>query len=339
MKRGLMAVAMTLAMAGTAKAQDMHFSQFWNAPTLFNPAATGDFNSDHRIFVQHRDQWRSVTVPYQTSGGSYDTRLFVKKKKKDHWGFGLNMFADKAGDSQLKSTVGNIAFGYHKKLTPGNRFSFGIQGGFRQHSINFMNAQWGTQYDGQAFNNNLESGETFYTESFTVADVAAGAQYAYIPHNMFEMKMGVAAYHLHKPRVNYSSIVRDRGYSKIIAHAESEIGIKNTNTSFIPHAMLMLQGPNQEFIIGSRVRYDFGPASKYTFWKKEPAVYFGGFYRAGDAVLLSFEMDWESLHIGMSYDLNVSGLTLASSGRGGFEASVRYITPFVSRHYGKRPRI
>ena len=339
MKQGLSVIAMTLAMAGAASAQDMHFSQFWNSPTLFNPAATGDFNSDHRLYIQHRDQWRSVTVPYQTSGGSYDTRLFVKKGKPDHWGLGVNMFSDKAGDSQMKNVVGNLAFGYHKKLTPDNMFSFGLQAGFRQHSISFDNAQWGTQYDGQAFNGNLESGEAFYSESFTVADVAAGTQYTYTPHNMFEMKMGVAAYHLHKPRVNYSAIFRDRGYTKLVAHMESEIAIKNTNTAILPHAMFMTQGPNKEFIIGSRVRYDFGPASKYTFWKKEPAVYFGGFYRAGDAVIFSFEMDWENLHVGMSYDLNVSGLTTASASRGGLEASVRFITPFVSRHYGKRPRI
>lgn len=339
MKKRLVILGLSILVAKVGLAQDIHFSQFWNSPNLFNPAATGDFNSDHRLTLQHRDQWRSVTTPYQTSGMSYDNRLFVKKGKSDHWGLGLNLYADKAGDTFMKTTSGNLAFGYHKRLTPENKFSFGIESGFRQHSISFENAQWGSQYNGQQFTPAIESGEAFYSDQFTVFNVSAGTQYAYVPHDMFEMKMGVALQHINRPNMEYSILFRDKSYSKLVAHFGSGIGLKNTNTTILPQAIYMRQGPNSEFVLGSMVRYDFGHNSKYTFWKKEPAIYIGAFYRYRDAALLTFQLDWESWHVGVSYDMNISGLTMASYGRGGFEASITFITPFVSRHYGKRPRV
>ena len=48
-------------------AQDIHFSQFSETPLLRNPALAGIFSGDLRIQAVYRNQWNSVTVPYQTS--------------------------------------------------------------------------------------------------------------------------------------------------------------------------------------------------------------------------------------------------------------------------------
>ena len=54
--------------------QDLHFSQFNENPSLVNPALTG---TSHvmRASVQYKDQWRSVTVPYNTYGASYEMKF------------------------------------------------------------------------------------------------------------------------------------------------------------------------------------------------------------------------------------------------------------------------
>ncbi len=46
-----------------AKAQDPHFSQFFEAPLLRNPSLAGLFAGDIRVQGVYRSQWGSVTVP------------------------------------------------------------------------------------------------------------------------------------------------------------------------------------------------------------------------------------------------------------------------------------
>ena len=55
-------------------AQDLHFSQFNQQPSLVNPALTGA-TAPLRASLVYRDQWRSVTSPYTTIGASFETRF------------------------------------------------------------------------------------------------------------------------------------------------------------------------------------------------------------------------------------------------------------------------
>jgi hypothetical protein len=50
-----------------ALAQDIHFSQFFEAPLLRNPSLAGIFTGDVRIQAVYRDQWNSVTTAYKTA--------------------------------------------------------------------------------------------------------------------------------------------------------------------------------------------------------------------------------------------------------------------------------
>ena len=55
-----------ILLAVAPKAQDLHFSQFYEAPLLRNPALAGLFEGDVRAQLVYRNQWGSVTTPYQT---------------------------------------------------------------------------------------------------------------------------------------------------------------------------------------------------------------------------------------------------------------------------------
>lgn len=51
-------LACSLLFANNAFAQDLHFSQFFNAPLLTNPANTGFIpEGDYRIGFNIRNQW------------------------------------------------------------------------------------------------------------------------------------------------------------------------------------------------------------------------------------------------------------------------------------------
>ena len=53
----------------------------------------------------------------------------------------------------------------------------------------------------------------------------------------------------------------------------------------------------------------------------------GGYYRVGDAVVIATQLELKDIALGFSYDINVSGLTPATAGRGGFEVFLRYVIP------------
>ena len=56
------------------KAQDPQFTQFYAAPVYLNPAFTG-LTDNHRIAVNYRNQWPSVSKSFQTYLASYDYNL------------------------------------------------------------------------------------------------------------------------------------------------------------------------------------------------------------------------------------------------------------------------
>jgi hypothetical protein len=87
--------------------------------------------------------------------------------------------------------------------------------------------------------------------------------------------------------------------------------------------MFYKQGPAKEIFIGSMVRYNILPESKYSGFYKGAGAYLGAYLRARDAVILSAMLELSQYTIGFSYDINTSNLRPASNGRGGFEVSIR----------------
>jgi hypothetical protein len=62
-----------------SKAQDLHFSQFFEAPLLRNPALAGLYEGDIRVQGVYRNQWNSVSFPYQTGSFNAEYKFPVGK--------------------------------------------------------------------------------------------------------------------------------------------------------------------------------------------------------------------------------------------------------------------
>lgn len=60
----------------TAHTQSMHFSQYYNAPLLLNPANTAlTPEYDYRVGGNYRNQWSALPVPFNTIDGFFDLKL------------------------------------------------------------------------------------------------------------------------------------------------------------------------------------------------------------------------------------------------------------------------
>jgi len=345
MKRIFGIIAFILA-SGIISAQDIHFSQFYSTPMFLNPAATGVYNGNHRGIINYKDQWRSVASPYKTFAASYDTRFMYSNV--DQFGLGASFFNDVAGDLKMGTNQFNVMASYQKQLTPEMGFSFGLQGGIAQTKLSGDESlqQWGSQYDGTAYNPNLPTGEVNAINSFTFGDFSVGALWNYgmnenyiTANDQFNVQLGIAYHHLNRPRQSFYADKGEKLYSKLVFHGQSEIGLANTNTIIVPQFMYFNQGPAQELNLGSMVKFRLQEASKHTLWIKEAFASLGGFYRWKDSFILAGGVEFQGYAIGISYDINTSSLKEATNYKGGLEFSIRYIPPPTSKHHGRAPRI
>ncbi|MEI6767054.1 MAG: PorP/SprF family type IX secretion system membrane protein [Bacteroidota bacterium] len=324
-------------LVGRVSAQDIHFSMFNAAPLTLNPALAGAFNADHRIIGNYKSQWRSIANPYTTYALSYDAGLLKRAINGGFLGVGLQLYNDRAADTKMGVFQANVSLAYHLLLNRNNILTAGVQGGFAQRSISASAMQWGNQYDPHSdngFNSSLSSGETMNFTHFNYGDFAAGVLYTYnsgsttmSSNNAFKLNLGISMFHLNKPKQQFMDNEAQKLYRRVNIHGYSLIGIRNTSLSLVPSLAVYFQGPSREIMMGSLFRFRLQDASHYTNFIQETALSVGAHYRFSDAIVAEAMFEYKNFMLGVSYDVNVSKLSVASSGMGGLEVALRYITP------------
>jgi len=112
---------------------------------------------------------------------------------------------------------------------------------------------------------------------------------------------------------------------KIIAHGLGRFTRKGTDLAYYPNFMVAFQGPAKEITAGMSMRYMLKESSKYTGFVKGNAIFFGANYRLGDAAIILLGLELSDWHLGMSYDVNVSGFSKATGSVGGIELSLVWV--------------
>ncbi len=102
--------------ASAIDAQDLHFSQYFNAPLLVNPANTGfSPDVDWRAGINYRNQYSSLTSnPYKTMNAWGDAQLFNNRFENGWMGIGGTIMKDVAGAGSLTSTRAYASVAYHQ---------------------------------------------------------------------------------------------------------------------------------------------------------------------------------------------------------------------------------
>jgi type IX secretion system PorP/SprF family membrane protein len=319
-------------------AQDMHFSQFFNAPATLNPAATGQMSEDLRFTTFFKEQWGGIGNAYRTSLSAFDAKIYPSKKRNSSLGFGMQVYSDKAGESRMGVSLANLAVSYQIRLNRYHNLSGGIFGGLGQRSIQINNLRWGHQFTGDSYDPNIP-GELIPLPNILMADFGAGLYWNHIRDEDFTAHAGLAVSHMNRPPQSHYNRYQELLYTKYVFNGGAEFGLEMTNASILPSFLFMKQGPVQEITTGAMVRYTLGHNSRYTGLRNTSAFYLGTFYRVRDAIIVASRYDLKNnWTLGMSYDINVSKLRMASSGRGGMEISLVWkgITSQTSRYKIKK---
>ncbi len=314
---GALAVLLMLV-SWNSQAQDIHFSQFQVAPMNYNPALAGQFDGDLRFIANQRTQWRSVTVPYSTIGGSIDARNL---KDVAGLGTGLSIYQDKAGDSHLRTLQINLAGSYLVPVSSDSvhTLSAGIHIGMTNRKIDYSELRYDSQWSGFSYNPGLSSNEVYARDARTYLNINAGIAWYMKPEKRKEFTAGISLFNINNPRQSY----KDDDFVKLDTRLHMHIGANlplNEDLDLMPSAMFQFQGTFAEMIFGTSVKY---------ILNDEAGMYrtvFGGFYyRTKDAGYILAGMNYDQWRVGISYDINLSGLKPASNAKGGLEFSVVYI--------------
>lgn len=315
-KKLWLSVVLPLLLQITATGQDIHFSQFFEAPLLRNPSLAGIFTGDVRVQAVYRDQWNSVTQAYKT--GSFNAEYKMPIKGDDFATLGVQMLYDKAGTVSWVSSHLLPAFNFHKSLSSEyNRYlSLGFMAGPVQRRLDRSRMTTNSQYEG------LGDGETFPKAQYTYFDAAAGmsfnAQLNENPDDNFFIGLGY--HHFNRPKNSFYRNQRVELDPKWVA----SVGVKFSVT---PASYITIQSDYsrqniaQEIVAGALYGIKIGPELANPLY----TLHGGAFLRVNDAFIPVLKLDYNPFSVSFSYDVNISKLRSSSYGRGGFELSVAYV--------------
>jgi type IX secretion system PorP/SprF family membrane protein len=325
-------LSLALAMALTtpvAFAQDIHFTQFDMAPLVINPAFTGMFDGRVRAAAIYRNQWASVTVPYVTFGASVDLPLFIERNG-DYLATGLQLYKDQAGDGNLSNFTGLLSVAYHKSfgqnVSSGNDLAVGLQGGYAQKSIDLSKLYFGDEYvNGTFVPGKSQEYHLGLGNSINYFLVNAGVSFSH-GSEKFAYTIGIAANNINQP--NDAIEKKQNSQTGLDMRYTAEIGVNwiaGERFSLKPALLYQSQATASEIIIGNEFNYQISANPGYQ--NSSTAVFLGGWYRTGDATMITAGVEFKGFRVGVGYDYNISSLNTSSNGNGGFEIALRYVIP------------
>ena len=295
--RILCIVAAIVCAATDVRAQnDAQFSQYFEIPTLYNPAAVGQTDFI-RIRGAGRLQWVGIDGAPQTFMVSGDMPFkFIGKR----FGTGLLMQQESIGLYKSLNINAQIAFKLKKF---GGEFTFALQPGMYDQSFK------GSEVyipDGDDYHQSTDEGMPTTDLHGTAFDLGAGLWY-----NHRHWWAGVSGLHLTSPTIkmggenggqgNDENIYEFKAARTLYFMAGGNIPLKNTLFEILPSVLVKSDFTFTTAEITARARYN-----KF--------LSFGIGYRYNDAVYATIAAEIKNFYVGYSYDYATSGIHSASSG-------------------------
>lgn len=297
--------------------QDIHFSQYYNAPMLVNPANTG-FNPDfdYRVGVNYRSQWANIGSPYKTMSAWGDVKVLGNRLETGWLGLGGMLLRDQAGSGSLTSTTGLFSLAYHQMLGYNSLLSGGFAVGYTQKRIDVTKLTFDNQWNGIFFDTNIPSNEPFATNQVGYVDLQVGLNYAYFASENFYLNAGASIQRLNRPRETFfeSSVSNNEVNSRYNFFLNANMKVRDY-WIVNPNVFYSQVGNVRQLVAGVNANRDLGDNGARQ-------LIMGVYYRTGDAVIPLFGYQINDLRMTFNYDATISTLSKTNFTRGAFEISV-----------------
>ena len=315
----------------TAKAQDLHISQYQSAPMHLNPAMTGMATEGSMLSLHYRSQWAPILSndnAFKTLSASFEHRKNVGKT--DFMGLGFGVWQDKAAG--ITASQAKFSLDYARQLAGNDAVQHFLVGGadvsFMQRTVDFSDRRWVGQYDNNGgYDPNKLAPDYDFTNRANY-DASVGLAWYSLLKNSNYIAVGVSAQHLN--RADFSLNQRSSTgnlYTRYPAHFDGELRLKS-RFSLQPSVLFMVQGPSLELTPGASIKCRFNDQLH-----EDAAFRIGGWLRlvnhldqsiAPDAFIGFARLDWRRFSFGFSYVFNISSLKASNSANNAVEMLLSY---------------
>ena len=297
-----------MAIFRIAMGQDIHFSQADLNPLFLNPAYTGFFEGRTRFSAFYRNQWATVSNPYQTFAASAEVGIIRNRYSNSGLNLGVMVSADKAGTLGYGIAQADVTLSYFKALSydKENYISAGVTGGYGQRGFNPQNAEM------------TDPSEAFDITNRAYFDVGAGIMWSDQFTDQFGIQTGIAAYHLNKPNISYLGLDDTYLEPKFNFYLNFSIATSDRLT-LQPTVLLQFQQQYSEYLYGLKAKLDI---SQRAYFKNN--LFAGVFFRQMDAIVATVGLEYNNWVFGAAYDVNISDLKPASHTVGAVELGIVY---------------
>jgi type IX secretion system PorP/SprF family membrane protein len=295
-------------------AQDPQFTQFYAAPMYLNPAFTG-LTYEHRFAANYRNQWPGVKTAYSTYMASYDYNVSNMNS-----GIGGFVLQDRAGTSNLVTTMGGINYAYRVKLGKFSEARGGIALVMNQKKID----QTRLIFNDQFITGSSVSQDALAADKINFFDMGIGALF-----NSTNYWIGFAARHVNQPNASMVGNIEPLPIS----------GSLHGGYRFIISARGSGKTKLEEFVSASfnirhEQKYDQLDIGAYYFksfvnvglwYRGLPFKHYKLGYpnRESVALLVGLEVPDKNFRVGYSYDATISNLKINNT-QGAHEVSIVY---------------
>lgn len=307
--------------------QDIHFTQYYATPLVFNPAATGLFDENLRLSNNYRTQWSAVGVPYQTVSVSVDAPF--RFRGKSGLGVGFMFLHDKSGGTKLTANKFMLSLSYLLRINQKNTISLGVQGGYVNKYFTLDGITLPSQYNPETglFDVTLPNNVTDMETSLGYVDMHAGVAYSG-KFKKAEPTVGISILHLNAPQETYCN-TNSKLTPRMLLNSEVRI-FAGQSWAVIPHILTTFNKKTEEMLFGAL-------AERAIPTKAITSIFFGASGRTSfsnfDAAMLTAGLTFYGITVGASYDINLSKLMQATNARGAFEISLIYKLKIEKKNY------
>jgi len=305
-----------LFFANILMAQDMFFTQFYNAPLVLNPALTGFSSDDMQLTMNYRDNSQGL-IPHSTYAGSGTIKVARLLLRPNTAGVGVIASMDDFSSGKIKTLNILVSGAYHMALTKdATHFaSVGTQIGFFQRQSNANSFSYPSQWDDNiGYTAGSSNYEMFQDESVFRPDVNVGAFYYGKVNNTLSAFSGISFSHINNPKVSF--LGEDARFSsKYLIHGGARYKV-NTEIDIIPNFIIVFQGRARQIVEGASMEYKITDTPH--------AIRFGTWYRHSDRGFIAMA-GWKvnNFQLAVSSDF-ITRLQRVSRSRSALEFSIIY---------------
>ena len=295
--KSLFAIFMLFA-ALFAKGQDPHFSQFFMAPQMVNPAKTGTGWGDWRLMLNSRQQWNNVNTPFNTINASGDYKLTVNDDDENTAAVGLSFLSDQSMNGALKSTYSSVSVAYNLQISENQRLGLGLQTSYCNRNLDYSKLTFGEQFTSGGFDIYAPSGELSLQKMKPFISVGTGLLYN-IKSDFFSLDIGAAGFHLNKPKQSFFSDNSQYVPIRYVLQLNSEYEVSHL-LMIHGNAIYQQQASQNYFSIGGTLGLDISNGDRSSI------LFAGGWYRHRDAVYPYLGLLSGYFQLGLTYDITIS---------------------------------